>query len=109
MAGAGILDGARNRRKRSLVKDDVHTLAGARGGVGVAEIAFEEMEAPAKVGEVLAFAGFKVVEAANVCAALDERAGNPRSNESGATRNKYLLHPMPMVMDGFAAPGMHRA
>ena len=100
----GILDGSRDGRPSSLMEDEVDAFAGAGGGVGVAQIALDEFETAVQVGEIVAFAGLEIVEAADGGAALDEGLRNPGADEAGTAGDQITRHRFHRSGSGLAGP-----
>lgn len=78
-----IGDRTGNRRQSCFMKDDFDAVAGARGEVGIGEVAFEELHR-FKAEEIVALAGGKVIDAANGVSTGKKRGGKRASDETGS-------------------------
>jgi hypothetical protein len=65
------------------MKDGVHACAGLRCALRIAQVALDELKLPFDGREILALAGFEVIEAANLFSPLDERLRKPGADKTG--------------------------
>ncbi len=92
VAAQRVEDGFRDGGNRRLVQDEVHAGAGFVHRVEVGNVGFAEVDAVLNVGEIFAFAGGEVVDAAHLLAAGKECARERRSDEAADASNQIESH-----------------
>src|SRR5689334_12805417 len=66
------------------MEDDVDALAGALAGVGIADVAFEQIDLGTEGRDIVPLAGREVVEDADARAILDKSLNKVRADKAGA-------------------------